>query len=168
MPKLPAKVVWPAFVVGILSVSLTVCAITVVAATSDPSYAVESDYYEKAISWDESARLRAESEALGWSAVVAVTEPEAGARALEVRLCLADGSPADGAAIRALAFHHARRGEAREIELEPVGGGGGGVYRGALGPGRAGLWQVRLRAERGPDLFLLTRDVRTPDQPGSG
>lgn len=163
MPRIPAKIVWPAFVVGILSVSLVVCAITVVAATSDPSYAVESDYYEKAISWDESARLRAESEALGWMAEVAVTARERGARQLEVRLSLRDGAPADGAAIRALAFHHARRGDAREIGLEPLGGG---VYRGALGPGRAGLWQVRLRAERGPDLYLLTRDVRTPDQPG--
>jgi len=165
MSKLPAGVVWPAFVVGILSVSLTVCAITVVAATSDPSYAVESEYYEKAVSWDESARLRAASDALGWTADVAVTAPEHGARALEVTVRLRDGSGAEGAAVRALAFHHARRGDARELTLEPVGGG---VYRGSLGPGRAGLWQVRLRVDRGPDTFVLTSDVRTPDRPGSG
>ena len=53
-----APILWPLGVVGMLGVSLSVCAFTVVAATSDKSFAVEDDYYAKAVAWDDTAAQR--------------------------------------------------------------------------------------------------------------
>lgn len=42
---------WPLLVVGLLSLNVCVCALTVAAATRSPAV-VEPDYYKKALDWD--------------------------------------------------------------------------------------------------------------------
>jgi nitrogen fixation protein FixH len=145
-------------VVGILGTSWIVCGITVYAAVTDESFAIEDDYYERAVTWDETMAAKRASAALGWSATMTVSaaDPHTNRRWLTVSVVDAAGEPValDGA--QAVAFHHARRGEAREVKLRSTGDG---TAAGELGVGADGLWQVRLRAVRAGDVFLDTQDV---------
>lgn len=60
--------IWVVAVVGLLLLNISVCTVTVIAATSDPvAAAVEPEYYKRAVDWD---KHRAEWPALsrhGWS-----------------------------------------------------------------------------------------------------
>lgn len=149
---------WPLIVIGILGVSFTVCGITVFAAVSDSSFALETDYYEKAVVWDETMEARRASDALGWSSEITISDADqhTGKRWLIVAVTGEDGAPVEIESLQAVAFHHARRGEEREVALRPIRPG---VASGELGLGADGLWQVRLRAERGDQIFLDTQDV---------
>ncbi|MEQ9097202.1 MAG: FixH family protein [Phycisphaerales bacterium] len=144
---------WPLAVVGMLAISMSVCAITVVAAVSDPSYAIEDDYYQKAVDWDQSRELERASAKLGWRAEPRVLT---GNETLSIVLRDADGEPIADASVRALAFHHARRGDARALRLISQGDG---LYTAPLTNARAGQWQVRIRAVRGRDQYVSTQDV---------
>lgn len=145
---------WPVGVVGMLCVSLSVCAITVVAAVSDPSYAIEDDYYQKAVDWDRDRDLQAASDKLGWNAELTISTDGQ----IVVTITDAHGQTVDSAAVRATAFHHARRGLAEELTLTPQGNG---RYVAMLDQPREGQWQVRLQASLGRDRFLHTEDLYT-------
>lgn len=155
---------WPMIVVGILGVSLTVCGITFYAAVSDASFALETDYYEKAVEWDETMEARRASAELGWmaSCTISGADQHTGKRWLMVSIVGADGGPVELEEIRATAFHHARRGEEREVALRTIRPG---VASGELGAGADGLWQVRLRVESAGDVFLDTQDVWSEGAP---
>lgn len=155
--KVKASTAWPLFVAGILLVSVSVCTVTVIASLSDKSYAVESDYYERAVRWDETAREREASEELGWTSEASVL---VGTNSGEVRLTLLDanGAAVTDASVRVEAFHHARRGDAVRTLLH---GGEGGVYTAPMEVAKEGLWQVRVRAQSAAGLHVATHDVRT-------
>ncbi|MFI4915359.1 MAG: FixH family protein [Phycisphaerales bacterium JB060] len=152
-PRTDRAWVWPLAVVCILTVSMVVCGITVVAAVSDPSYAVEDDYYQKAVDWDHAREIEIASERLGWNADAVLTT---GDGILAVTLEDAEGQPITGASVRAVVFHHARRGDARELVLQSQDNG---RYTAVLHRPREGQWQVRLRVSRERHQFVLTRDI---------
>ncbi|MGD1916717.1 MAG: FixH family protein [Phycisphaerales bacterium] len=153
-PPRPSRAwLWPLGVVGALCISLTVCGITVVAATGDPSYAIEDDYYQRGGDWDRRKAQLAASEALGWSAEF---DMDLSTKSLSVTLTDALGRPLEGAAVRATVFHHARRGQAEEVLLQPFAAG---QYAADIAKPREGQWQIRLRVQRGPDMFFLTEDL---------
>ena len=58
---------WPVLVVGLLLVSVTANLVILFVATNDPSFAVEKDYYTKAVNWDEKRAQDARNLALGWN-----------------------------------------------------------------------------------------------------
>lgn len=152
-PRTGRAWLWPLGVVGVLAVSLTVCGITVIAAVSDPGYAIEDDYYEKAVHWDRQRVLEAASDALGWEAGV---DFDLNASTVAVTLTDDEGQPIEGAIVRATAFHHARRGLAQDITFSTDGQG---RYVAALDRPREGQWQIRIRATRAADTFLHTSDI---------
>ncbi len=152
-PRAGRPWIWPLAVVGMLSVSMTVCAITVIAAVGDPSYAIEDDYYQKAVDWDHSREVEIASGRLGWQADATLTT---GDGLLTVTIDDADGAPVTDALVRAMVFHHARRGDAQELVLRAQGNG---RYTAVLNRPREGQWQVRIRASRGQDHFVLTQDI---------
>lgn len=144
--------VWPVAVVGMLSVSMTVCAITVIAAVSDPSYAIENDYYQKAVDWDQSREIQRASEQLGWECDATLVTDRG---VLTITLQDEEGVWITDASVRATVFHHARRGDAQQLVLTSQGDGS---YTAVLKRPREGQWQVRLRASRGRDQFVHTQD----------
>jgi len=150
-----APILWPLGVIGTLCVSLSVCTITVIAATSDESFAVEDDYYAKAVAWDDTAAQRVRNEELGWTTETVVTVRG------DVRIKLHDatGEPMTGARLRIFAFHHAARGDATETAMTETTDPG--VYAASCGTPRAGVWQVRIRAESGGAVFTHTVDTLT-------
>ncbi|MEZ6234793.1 MAG: FixH family protein [Phycisphaerales bacterium] len=170
---------WPVGLIALMCGSVGICVVTAVVASRDPSFALEPDYYDKAVAWDESAAAREASDRLGWTAEVEVSLPGGdgapdGARAVSLRLLDSQGEPVAADRVEVAAFHHARMRDIQRLSFgtgDPaiVGDPGAlvlaepGRWVWSLGEARAGVWQVRVRAARGPDVFLATIDTETPD-----
>jgi nitrogen fixation protein FixH len=120
----------------------------------DPSVATEPDYYRKAVAWDEQRALARRSAALGWRAAIALEPAERpGATRFTVQLTDSAGNALDGALLTAQAFANARAGRMLPlswVERAP------GVYQSELGNALPGLWELRLQATRGGDVFQHT------------
>jgi len=155
--KLAPGIRWPLLVVGILLTSLVVCALTVLASLSDRSYAVESNYYEQAVRWDESARERDASALLGWTSE-ATLRTDTGVGDLTLALFDQDHAPLAGATVEAEVFHHARRKEAVILTLNE---NDGGRYTGIVTPAPDGVWSVRVRATLGDALYIINHDIES-------
>lgn len=127
-------------------------------ASDDPGFAVERDYYRKAVGWDAEQAQLAENQRLGWT-MTAEALPRAGGRAV-VRVGLRDGQgrPVTGARVTFEAFHNARAGDLRSGEARAVGQD----YELDLGAVRPGLWELRLTAQAGTDRYtaVVRREIR--------
>jgi len=143
---------WPAIIIGVLSVHVIGLVLVVLIATRDPSFAVEPNSYQKALGWDASAaRLRA-SQQLGWTATLQVDQNAdiLGRRRLVCRIVDKDGVTVVGANVQLLMFHHARAASRVEVNLNPEQDG---TYSAFLPMKRAGLWECRIAARRGDALY---------------
>jgi len=145
---------WPLVVTGLLVGGAAANVGLMLVATGDASFAVEPDYYKKAIEWDHTMAQEAVNSALGWSAS-AQLQPAAGpgqAR-LVARILDRAGAPVEGARVVVVAFPSARASHVRSATLEPDGHG---VYAAGMPEDRPGLWELRLRVTRGGDVFTQT------------
>lgn len=151
---------WPWIVVVLLLLAIGANGILLLKATTDPSFAVEPDYYRKALDWNQTqAQARLNSE-LGWTAEVAVEPVPSVPGRVHVRTRVTDrnGLPLDGALITLEVFHNARSRDRIAASLTPQADG---VYVAELPMRRDGVWEFRLRAVRGKDVFtaVLDQDV---------
>jgi nitrogen fixation protein FixH len=150
---------WPLAIVALLVAGAASNIAFMVVASGDASFAVEPDYYRKALDWDRTMAQEAANAALGWSVSV---DFERGAGPGETRLVarVADraGEPVGGATVAVQAFASARARQVFESALEPASAG---VYTGSVPSARPGLWEVRVRVHRGEDVFtqILSRDL---------
>ncbi|MBI2219349.1 MAG: FixH family protein [Candidatus Rokubacteria bacterium] len=151
---------WPIALAGLLAVSAAVNLVVVAVATRDPSFAVERDYYRKALAWDETMAQEQRNADLGWrvdATLVPVGHPGRAAR-LDVRVADADAHPIDGARVTVEALHNAR---ANDVFGPSLTAQDTGRYTGSLPNARRGLWELRIRVERGTAVFttVLTREL---------
>lgn len=149
---------WISFVVVLLAAVVIGNVALLRVASSDPSVAVEPDYYRKAADWDASAAARDRSGRLGWTAGVSARPGDGGAD-LVVRLTDRSGAAVTGALLDVEAFAVARSAD-RLTAAGTTGEAGEAVM--SLPHARAGLWEVRLSARRGDDAFVATRRVDVP------
>lgn len=149
---------WPVGLAALLVGSAGVNIALVVITSRDASFAVEPDYYAKALAWDDTMAQQARNEALGWSLGLRV-EPagERGRMTVTARLTDSAGAPLLGAHVAIEARHNARANRVLTAALEPWDAG----YAAAMPLARPGLWEFRVRATRGRDVFTATlmRDV---------
>jgi len=143
---------WPWIIAGALALHVVGSLVMVFVATSNPSYAVEEDYYQKALHWDDKRAQDRANEELGWVLDLEVhpAATPAGEPTLEVRLTDAGGEPLDGAVVAVETFHNARADDILRARLDPVGEG---VYRTTLPMRHNGRWELRFTADRGQDHF---------------
>ena len=146
---------WPPMIAGALAFHVISSLVVVYVATSDPSYAVEDDYYEKAVAWDEKRAQDRTNEDLGWSLEFKVTPPErpGDQPTLDLTLLDADGGPLVGAAISVEGFHNARGDDILRVRLTDVGDG---VYSATPQMNRNGRWELRFSVDRGAEHFTHT------------
>jgi len=148
----PAWIIGPALV-GLITVSTMIGAAALIYhAHADPSFAVETDYYDKAVHWDDSAAQERRNVELAWRLRISA-EPSVG---LELTIVDGVGLPIDGASVTVEAFHNAR--SADRVALAPMDCGGG-VYRQAAEFSRPGIWEFRFVARRGADTFTAVRQI---------
>lgn len=127
-------------------------------ARGDASFAVEPDYYAKAVAWDSTRAREARSDALGWSVDAALVPAAEGGLHLTMRLHTATGAPVEGATVFVEASHNAR---ASRILVDTLLSTSPGAWEGTLSSSRPGLWEVRVTATRGTDHFLHTLRLDT-------
>ena len=135
---------------------MVVSLIVVFIATSDPSYAVEEDYYQKAIDWDLKRAQDRTNENLGWLFEFEVAPPErpGDQPRIEVHLADADGAPLTDAAVTVEAFHNSSSGDILRAVLAPSEVPG--VYRATLPMQHNGKWELRFTVDQGGREFTNT------------
>lgn len=142
---------WPVAIAGILLAGVGVNIGLIVLASSDPSAAIEPDYYRKALAWDQEMAQQERNIALGWSVHTALrlgTRRTLGR--LELTLVDGLGRPLTGAAVSALVMHNARASFVESVALREVGDG---RYAASVNAERPGVWEVRLSVQRDAQRF---------------
>lgn len=135
-------------------------------AVDDPSFALEEDYYRKAVEIDRQREQEAINRQLGWHLRVRPSGTSAARRGVHLALELeGPEGPLDSARITAEAFHNARAADVRNVAFEPEGEG---RYFVRLSDVRPGLWEIRLRVEREGEVFTqVERLMLVPGGEGS-
>ncbi|HSA56716.1 MAG TPA: FixH family protein [Gemmatimonadaceae bacterium] len=142
---------WPVAVGVILGTTVAANVWIIRIANADPSFAIEANYYQKALRWDDELAQRERNRTLAWqlTPTLSTISPDSGA---ELRVALRDpsGNPLVDAAVTVQALHNARAGEPLDVELRRVPAGD---YVARLPMHRPGLWELRFDVRRGADHF---------------
>lgn len=111
-------------------------------AIDDPHFALEPDYYDKAVHWDRGRAEARQSEELGLRLSLAPLNVNASGT-IELRLSVADrGDGAlSGAEVAIEAFPNAYASKIQQVSLREVAPG---VYAGELSRAVSGLWELRV------------------------
>jgi len=159
--------IWAVFPFAVLGLSMGFHLVFIALAASDPTLAVEEDYYQKGLDWDKHVAQVERNRELGWTLDLAFDRrglnaaERVGSTGVEVRLADRGGKSIAGAVVHLAPFHHGRPRRLLEAPLDPAGPG---VYRVALPMRRTGIWAFRFRVERGRDVFTkeISRHVSLP------
>jgi hypothetical protein len=150
---------WPFVPAGLLVASLGGLVSMALIASDDPGFALERDYYRKAVGYDREIAQRAENARLAWD--IELAEPALGQHGrAQIAARVRSGTEAlSGAHVRVQAIYNASANRILDARLEP---GAPGEYRAELPLERAGLWEFRFTVERGSERFTqsLRLDVR--------
>ena len=114
-------------------------------ASDDPSFAVEPNYYQKAVAFDSTMAQERRNVALGWVATTSLAN-----RTIAVTLRDSVGAPVTGAKLRVDARFNARANDVLQaalVERAP------GRYEGSIAASRSGEWEVRVEATRNAERF---------------
>ena len=147
--------IWPWAIAAFLTFDVVLAIVLLNVATGDPATAVETNYYEKGLNWDASQAAQRASDALGWSSDLRVVAAPGDGRTHRVVIRLTDAHDVavDNAAVAIECFANARAGNRLAVRCRAEGAG---VYVADINATHGGIWEFRLRAERGDDVFLST------------
>lgn len=147
---------WPIAVAAILGTTVAGNFVVLYLANDDPSFAIEPDYYAKALRWDDEMAQERRNAELGWRLAPTLGPVTGGGATLTVRLTDAAGAPLRGATLRVAALHLAH---AAAIERATLVAGAGGEYTVRLPVAHDGQWELRFEATRGAERFTAVRRV---------
>ena len=141
---------WALAPVGLLACSVVGLSWMAIVAASDPNFALEPNYYQKAIHWDQTQAQAADNQRLGYQFSLPKRVPldAHGHASVVVRILDRAGQPVTGARLVAEAFPNAYSDRISQLsfsEREP------GSYVAEVVAGRAGLWELRLSMNDGPE-----------------
>lgn len=145
---------WPVVIVALLVASAGANIAFMIVANGDATFAVEPDYYRKAVEWDRTMAQEARNAELGWTVSARLEPADAGRARLFALVRDRAGAALTGADVRVEAFPSARAREIASVALEPARGAG--VYTGLLPSARPGLWELRVRVTRDAEVFTRT------------
>lgn len=143
---------WAWFPVGLLGLLVSVQVVLFRLSSGDQSFAIEPEYYQKAVDWDARAQAKQLSERLGWQAHSLIV-PSAAGGTLRVSMTDASGQPIVAASVSVEAFPNARANQIQHVALQEVSPG---IYENPLRVTHAGEWEIRVTAKRAPDTFAHT------------
>lgn len=158
--KINPGILWPTVIASALAIHVIGSLVMVYFATTNESYAVEPDYYQKALAWNDKRAQDQVNAELGWRFDFVVTPAAPGQDpTLSVELTGSDGSPVTGAEINVEAFANARRNDVLTATLTASATG----YETNLPMRRNGLWEFRFQVTRDSELFTYreTRHIWT-------
>jgi nitrogen fixation protein FixH len=135
---------WVWVPVGLLAASTLGVGSLAMIAVNDPSFALEPNYYDKALHWDRTQAQAADNQRLGYAIeLVPGTAIDAtGNASVRVRVVDASGRDANDAVVSGTAFANAYAGEATPLTFQRIESG---VYAAR----HLGLWEFRLIVNQG-------------------
>ncbi len=150
---------WPIGIALILGTTVIGNLIVMRIANDDPSFAIESNYYQKAVAFDSTMSAERNSAKLGWVATTSVARDSiASLVQLKVSIANASMQPVTGLAVDAQARFNARANDILSVTLREVSPG---VYVAPLRVTYAGVWEVRVNARRKEDSGVKDAFVST-------
>ncbi|WP_149495150.1 FixH family protein [Roseiconus lacunae] len=120
-------------------------------AIGDPAFAVVPNYHKEALRWDESRKAALAADRLGWMIELKPSDiaDQRGMRALELSIDdTREDATLDQLTITGKLYHHAHADEAVEVTFNYAERGRYIVLAPAAA---AGLWQLELSIEGGPE-----------------
>jgi nitrogen fixation protein FixH len=155
-----ARHAWPIAVVAVLAITVVANVAVLRLAGDEDAAAVEPQYYAKALRWDSTLVARKASDELGWRAEVSLARTGGGAGRTTVMVRLADetGAPLEGAFVRVEAIHNRHAAHPLHAVLQAAPSLGPGAYAADAAFDAPGMWEIRLEARRGEEVFV--DDVR--------
>ncbi len=141
---------WPWLVAALLIATVAGQGVMLYAAASDPTFAVEPDYYRKAVDFDDVIAQEAANRRLGWSASAEIGARAAAGAEFSLHCTDAKGGAVAGARVAVVAISNLD-GE-RHVSAS-LAERGDGRYAALLPLDRDGLWEFRIDAVLGADHF---------------
>jgi len=142
---------WPIGITTVLATTVAANLWVMRIANDDPSFAIEPDYYQKAITWDSTLAQARQDSILGWR-LKPTLEIVAATGKTRITAILTDslGTPISGAMVKLSALPVARAGQVHETTLTAAGAG---EYTGQLDAQRQGRWELRFDVRAGSTRF---------------
>jgi nitrogen fixation protein FixH len=158
MTQQPTGRFWPWFIGALLLATAAAQGVMLYAATHDPTFSVEPDYYAKAIAWDSTMASERESSRLGWHAEADIASTVGGDGKVSVTLADSAGAPVAGATVAVVLVSNLDAEHPRHVSLAAAGAG---RYEGAVSGLRRGIVDVRVAATAGPSRFqaVIRKDL---------
>jgi len=152
---------WPLLLGLLLAAGVAANVYFLCRAVGDPSFAVEPDYYAKAVAWDAHQAQARENAGLGWTLAltVAPADPGTGRAHVVATLSDRDGRAVSGLAVGLEAFHNARAAQIVRATLSETAAH---EYVADVAVARAGLWEFRVTAARGAERFTAVVEQDAP------
>jgi nitrogen fixation protein FixH len=149
---------WPAIVVAVLVGQIVFGLWMARLAGSDPHFAIEPDYYTRAVQWDQTMAQARRNQRLGWHATATLSRNGVHDAVLHVALTDSLGARVhvDSAQCSALPVAHANRVATLTLQSDTAG------YRADIAGGATGLWDISVRAVRNGDTFTATIRTEAP------
>jgi len=142
---------WPIGITTVLATTVAANLWVMRLANDDPSFAIEPDYYRKAIMWDSTLAQERQDSILGWRLTPKLHIMSATGKArLSVTLTDATGAPISGAVVKVAALPVARANEVHEATLAADGAS---EYATQLDARRQGRWELRFDVRAGSTHF---------------
>jgi nitrogen fixation protein FixH len=148
---------WPIGITGVLAATVAANIWVMVVANEDPSFAIEPDYYRKALAWDTTLAESRRNATLGWRLTSAMgpIAPDGGVL-LTARLTDSTGAGLAGAVVQVAALHVGRAADVHRVALADSGRGD---YAARLDARRPGQWELRFDATLGSERFTQVSRV---------
>lgn len=142
---------WPIGIIAILGASVAANMVMMRIANNDPSFAVEPDYYRKAVFYDSTMAQTHRNLDLGWDVQTSADSIVQG-KPTRLRVVLRDerARPVLGAVVQATVLFNAR---ANDLTTATLTDEGTGVYSATLPINAPGVWEVRVNATRDTSHF---------------
>jgi hypothetical protein len=148
---------WP---IGISLVLASVVALNIwvaIKAGSDQSFAIEPDYYRKAVAWDSAMAQDRANLKLRWHITAVLSPVIHDTATLRASITDASGVPVSGADVRVTAMFNARANEAVSMRLAPAASDS--AYEAVLAVAHRGVWELRFLVTRGDERFTINTRV---------
>jgi hypothetical protein len=156
---------WPIGITAMLGLTVAANLWILRVAGADPSFAIEPDYYARAVRWDSTQAQAGINRALAWRLAPRVSSFRAGIGGL-LAVELRDSANAliDDASVDVSAFAVAR---SNLVATATLAHAGPGTFAARLPLEHGGAWELRFDVRRGVEHFTSTQrlDVRTAGPP---
>jgi nitrogen fixation protein FixH len=141
---------WALVPVGLLLSSTVGVGWMAAVAARDPNFALEHDYYQKAIHWDQTQAQAASNQRLGYRFVLPsrVSRDPLGKASVELKIVDRSGQPVAGARVTAEAFANAYSDDISRLEFSERAPG---IYTAPITARHDGLWEFRVSMDSGSD-----------------